>query len=242
MEVRGLMTPTATSMFRRVFLKTPTSCSSTKLAELSKPLMPSRAAENPRAMAINNPFPVGRVLRFSAKTEKSQGMLKKPIIINVARVPMWKKKIQSATMADSVMPMMARVANTARTSIVPWVSAEVGIKGIDIVHCGIGRDHRRCDIGEDGHTGGQGRCKFRCTVKQAVIGAPVKGQGFNHLCIDLFIKIENKDDHQEDQRRQDSGKYRCNGRHIQAGGGDVVTADSGGKPLIQPLFTGRSHK
>jgi hypothetical protein len=48
-------------------------------------------------MEINNPLPVGNVLRFSTKIE-TPGMLKKPMIINVARVPMWKIKIQSATM------------------------------------------------------------------------------------------------------------------------------------------------
>ena len=64
-EVSGLITATAISMLRRVFLKTPAFCSSTKLAELSKPLMPSSAALNPIARAISTPLPSGRVARLS---------------------------------------------------------------------------------------------------------------------------------------------------------------------------------
>ena len=45
MDVSGLKIATAINMFLNVFLNTPTACSSTKLAELSKPLIPNKAAE-----------------------------------------------------------------------------------------------------------------------------------------------------------------------------------------------------
>ena len=58
---------TAINMFLNVFRKTPTSCSSTKFAELSKPLIPRRAAQKPSAIALKRPSPDGRVPRLALK-------------------------------------------------------------------------------------------------------------------------------------------------------------------------------
>ncbi|MNL26935.1 hypothetical protein D3C87_1484980 [compost metagenome] len=52
MAITGLKKLTIAHMLRSVFGKTPDSCSSTKLAELSKPEIPSIAAENPRKRAV----------------------------------------------------------------------------------------------------------------------------------------------------------------------------------------------
>lgn len=48
----GLKKLTMPHILRKVFLKTPCSCSSTKLAELSKPEIPNIAAENPKNNAV----------------------------------------------------------------------------------------------------------------------------------------------------------------------------------------------
>ena len=47
--------------------KTPTSCSSTKLAELSNPLMPSKAAEKPKQIATRRSLPTGNMPRLPLK-------------------------------------------------------------------------------------------------------------------------------------------------------------------------------
>ena len=53
--ISGLKTATAIHMLRSVFGKTPGFCSSMKLAELSKPLMPSMAAAKPKKSACTKP-------------------------------------------------------------------------------------------------------------------------------------------------------------------------------------------
>jgi len=54
---------TAIHMFRRVLGNTPSSCSSTKLDELSKPEIRRRAALNPKKSAARSP-PGGGLARF----------------------------------------------------------------------------------------------------------------------------------------------------------------------------------
>ncbi len=56
----GLKMVTATHMLRKVLGNTPGACSSTKLAEDSKPEMPSRPAEKPKNSARATPRPPGR--------------------------------------------------------------------------------------------------------------------------------------------------------------------------------------
>ena len=51
----GLKNDTATHMLRSVLGNTPSACSSTKLAELSNPEIPSSAAEKPKNSASNSP-------------------------------------------------------------------------------------------------------------------------------------------------------------------------------------------
>ena len=58
---------TATHMLRSVLGKTPSACSSTKLAELSNPEMPSIAAEKPKKSAVIGPCWAGSV-KFVERT------------------------------------------------------------------------------------------------------------------------------------------------------------------------------
>ena len=64
--------------------------------------------------------------------------------------------------------------------------------------------------------------------------------------MDLLVEVKDTDDHKEDHRSEDAGIYSCDGRDIEAGGGDVVTANSSCQPLAQSflglskeLFSGR---
>ena len=68
--IRGLKMDTAIHMFRNVFGKTPGFCSSMKLAELSKPLMPNIAAAKPKNSACGMLVAVGRC-QFSIKSDGS---------------------------------------------------------------------------------------------------------------------------------------------------------------------------
>ena len=68
--MRGLKTATATHMLRSVLGKTPGFCSSMKLAELSKPLMPSMAAAKPNKRARARLMSLG-ARQFAASRDES---------------------------------------------------------------------------------------------------------------------------------------------------------------------------
>ena len=53
-------------------------------------------------------------------------MLKMPMAQKSARVVMWRMKIDSATTADSVMPIMARTAKSANTTMVAIITLNCG--------------------------------------------------------------------------------------------------------------------
>mmetsp|Transcript_75306 Transcript_75306/g.213005 ORF Transcript_75306/g.213005 Transcript_75306/m.213005 type:complete len:211 (-) Transcript_75306:563-1195(-) len=125
-------------MFRNVFGNTPGRCSSTKFAELSKPLTPSMALEKPRTTRCESREPPPVNLKFACRfsTTISNGrmprgrtMATNPTVMRTAMVARWNVNIQAATFADSEIPHnFRRQKHTIRliaTGMV-WLPSSIG--------------------------------------------------------------------------------------------------------------------
>ena len=129
--ISGLNTATAIHMLRRVFGNTPGRCSSMKFAELSKPLMPSIPAQNPKNSAMPTPCPgVGQAdggrARLAHSTDGSEASARTPAAARVHRVAMWNTKMSRATVADSVIPSRASSAKPDSSASVASITGRSG--------------------------------------------------------------------------------------------------------------------
>ena len=115
----GLKKLTIAHILRSVFGNTPCCCSSTKLAELSKPDIPNMAAENPRNKAfIMVPEVMGR-FQFRLKTSNPfMKMNQTEVATNNVRVVKCVIKITTATIADSPIPTIANPVKISNMIIV----------------------------------------------------------------------------------------------------------------------------
>jgi len=109
---------TAYHILRSVFGNTPGFCSSTKLAELSKPLTPSMALENPRNRRLENEVipPVNWKFAKTFSFTSANGKIPfgrqieiKEIIMRAPMVQRWNTNMLAATAPDSLMPIIFKM-------------------------------------------------------------------------------------------------------------------------------------
>ena len=121
----GLNTVTTTHILRSVFWNTPGACSSTKLAELSNPEMPSMAALNPKNNAPARLPSRNGARKLSAKWGKPWVSIYPPATptstVSEARCT---TKMTTATFADSEMPRMVSSKNSPSSpSVAPMMGS-----------------------------------------------------------------------------------------------------------------------
>src|SRR3970040_2026122 len=106
--ITGLKKLTIAHILRSVFRKTPCSCSSTKLAELSKPEIPNIGTENPKKRAFTTP-PVerGRLQLILKISNPLLNINHEETTTKIVNVDKWIIKITTATIADSPIPKIA---------------------------------------------------------------------------------------------------------------------------------------
>ena len=114
----GLMMLTAVHMFRSVLGNTPGCCSSTKLAELSKPEMPSMAVLNPRKSTTGSPARSGAWKLAMATLVPSEKSSSPAASSSTAMEVRCSRKMPMATVADSVMPAMVSARKMESTPTV----------------------------------------------------------------------------------------------------------------------------
>ena len=125
--IKGFRMETATHIFLIVFGKTPRSCSSTKLAELSKPEIPSMAALKPKKRALKIPPDFKGMFQFWLKMSKPLLKMKIPQkIISTNIETMWKIKMMSATIALSEIPKMVNPRNNNKSPNVAQITSKCG--------------------------------------------------------------------------------------------------------------------
>ena len=118
----GLRTLTVIHMLRRVFVKIPSACSSTKFAELSKPEIPSIAAAKPKKIAETSPRSVGNAKLAQSVSRPLKATNKIPVTMRRAIVLRWVIKMTTATCDTSRIPTMVSIIKTARSTMVPGIT------------------------------------------------------------------------------------------------------------------------
>ena len=119
---RGLKKLTATHMLRRVLGNTPGACSSTKLAELSKPEIPSMAAAKPKKSACGTLISIGAERFATGVAGPPRKMKSTPTPRSRSNVAIWVMKMKTATLADSPMPRMVRTMKAASRTMVAGIT------------------------------------------------------------------------------------------------------------------------
>ena len=121
--INGLKMVTTTHILRRVLGNTPFFCSSTKLAELSKPLIPNIAAENPKKSAMGNaPCFTGSALLLAKTSHPCSKRYMPAKEDNKTSEDKWKIKMTIATLEDSPLPMITNPIKTANKPMVAKIT------------------------------------------------------------------------------------------------------------------------
>ena len=106
----------------------PGSCSSTKLAELSKPEIPNIAAEKPRKRAIKIPPDFTGTAQLRCKVDKPLFAINQnPAMTKSVSETKWIKNITTATIEDSPIPEIVNKVKIPSTTIVAIITSRLGI-------------------------------------------------------------------------------------------------------------------